>query len=94
MKKVLFIMKRIKIMLTAIGVLAVVAAALAFEVKTVGSFAFCITSDLNSPTCNIKVSAATFDNIGTGSQLKYVLVPATSTCNPPVPCSQVAFIKL
>ncbi len=87
-------MKRVKIMLTAIGILAVVGGALAFKAKTVGGFNYCITSNLNSNTCNIAVSAATFDNVGSGSQLKYVLRLATDDCDPAIPCQTQGFIHL
>ncbi len=87
-------MKRVKIMLTAIGVLAVVGGSLAFKVKTVGSFNYCITTNAASATCNFPISAATFAATGVRCQMKYVLRNPTNFCSPAPLCNQTGFLGL
>lgn len=47
-------MKRVKIMLTTITVLAAVGGALALKARTFGSFAYCISTDPNAVKCPLK----------------------------------------
>ena len=70
-------MKKIKIMLSAIAVFAVVGGALAFKAKSVGGTSYCITTDLNASTCNLSLRNAAF---GPGNLFKFVQTFQPSSC--------------
>jgi hypothetical protein len=79
-------MKKAKLMLTGIAILAVVGGALAFKAKTAFGFKYCYST--TSGTCNLgdanyKIDAAT------GTQYYYVVTNDVSKCNQsPIPnCS-------
>ncbi len=87
-------MKKVKMMLIAIGVLAIAGGALAFKVKAVGVFNYCVATNLNSSSCPTPVDFATFMPTGSGQQLMYVLRPASEDCDPPPFCTAVGFMGL
>ena len=73
-------MKRVKIMLTAIGVLAVVGGALAFKVKTVGSDDYCIRANDSGTVCTTYTTDSQF--VGSGTlNFKYVFTTNTANCD-------------
>ncbi len=77
-------MKRVKVMLTAIGVLAIIGGALAFKTKNVGASCYCATTDLTgSGPCNIKLTAASFHPIAGTVQMRYKLISCVQTCPQP-----------
>ena len=71
-------MKKAKIMLTAITVLAVVGGALAFKAKTFGTQKYCINTTGGSQTCSVFLGAKSSFNNDAG-QISYSLTSGT-TC--------------
>jgi hypothetical protein len=86
-------MKRSKIMLTAIGVLAVVGGALAFKANHVGTNKYCYTFTNacgNAVNTCPKGLITTFLPCGTISSIKYTLTTNTTRCSiTPPTCYQV-----
>lgn len=76
-------MKRIKIMLTAITVLAAVGGALALKARTYGSFAYCSTTDPNAKKCPLK---AIDKEALPGVAIAYTTVATTFACTTNTPC--------
>lgn len=72
-------MKRVKIMLTAICVFAVIGGALAFKVKTFGTKSYCTKVNSGDNICTSFVTNATFA-AGTPA-LKYTLTSNTANCD-------------
>jgi hypothetical protein len=83
--KALFIMKRVKIMLTAITVLAAVGGALAFKDRTFGGKTYCITTDPNAIKCPIRVTSA---EVVPGALIAYTLIPNGAICTVNTPCNK------
>jgi len=69
-------MKRVKIMLTAIGILAVVGGAVAFNAAKFGAGAYC-TGPAGSGCCPTKTLNISFQN---GLQIDYRKIPASAVC--------------
>ncbi len=82
-------MKRVKIMLAVVGVLAVAGGVLAFKTTKVGSSRYCVTQNLGSNICNTPIADASF--IG-GAQLKYVLTFNLPSCVLGVPCTEMGVL--
>lgn len=75
-------MKRVKIMLTAIGVFAVVGGALAFKAKTFGTDDYCIRTTTDaSDVCTTFLEDREFISSGTTTQYKYRITTNTNNCN-------------
>ena len=75
-------MKRVKVMLTAIGIFAIVGGALAFKAKTVGSEDYCIRAFGSSNICTTFVTDAQFLSTGMTTRQKYTTVTqGTATCD-------------
>ncbi len=71
-------MKRVKIILAAISILAVVGGMLAFKVKTAGAFSYCITN-VESTNCNQPLLDASFIS-GGGQQWRYTITSNPNLC--------------
>lgn len=76
-------MKRVKVMLTAIAVLAVVGGAVAFKAKTYGQVKYC-TSTSGGGSCPNSLNTSTTIGTQNATQYYYNLTNGTST-----PCSNV-----
>jgi hypothetical protein len=78
-------MKRVKIMLTAITVLAAVGGAVALKAKTFGAKTYCTTTDANATKCPIRVTSA---EVLPGAAFAYTLVPNGFECTANTPCNK------
>ncbi|KAA2238791.1 hypothetical protein F0L74_21485 [Chitinophaga agrisoli] len=76
-------MKKIKIMFTAIGVLAIVGGALALNASRVNGLKFC-TGPSGSSVCPNGIQNRTFTS---GTNVKYVQVSDLNLCTDDTPCS-------
>ena len=76
-------MKRVKMMLTAIGVLAVVGGAVAFKAVKFGSNTYCIGTS-GATACPTKVTNKSFL---AGDENVYRQIPAAATCSTSTVCT-------
>ena len=82
-------MKRVKMMLTAIGVLAVVGSAVAFKAAKFGGQTYC-TALAGSTFCPTKVQNKEF--IG-GATLRYRQIPQVANCSTSTVCTGTGNIQ-
>ena len=75
-----YIMKRVRIMLTVIGISATVGAAFAFKVKALGCDDYCTKEDSGNNTCTSFVTDGRFDN-GSGTKWRYTITTNTISCS-------------
>ena len=73
-------MKKVKIMLTAIGVFAIVGGALAYKEKKRGVFVYCTKANTAGNVCTSFTTDASFQAGGTGAIFKYVITTDTFNC--------------
>ena len=78
-------MKRVKIMLTAITVLAAVGGALALKARTFGSTSYCTSSNPNAQFCTISTPTR---EVLEGNTLAYTIVPNGFVCSTNTRCSK------
>jgi len=76
------IMKKIKIMLTLIAVLAIVGGALAFKAESKWGFTYCTTSAANGH-CDIPIQSTILNN-GKAHQQFFTTNPVNGSCTPGV----------
>ena len=79
-------MKKIRIMLTTIGMLAVVGGALAFKTRTFGNKSYCTSTDRNAVWCSLSTPSRT---IMEGAAFAYTMVPNGFVCTLNTRCSKM-----
>jgi hypothetical protein len=93
-KSVIF-MKKAKIMLVAIAVLATVGGALAFKASKAYSFDYCVRTidDQATTLCTTTIANSRTVNLGeTGNLYYYTIKPATAECED-ITCSTTTTLK-
>lgn len=87
-------MKRVRIMLIAIGGFAVVGGTISFKLRALGMDQYCTRTNSGQDICTSFIVAATFDGISGGTQFKYNKTTSTANCtNGNVACAAVGRLR-
>ncbi len=84
-------MKSVKLMLTVIGISALVGGAYAIKLRTVGSTNYCINFNTAATNCPISLTNAA---LSAGNEMKYIVTSNPNACAASNPFLQPSSIKM